>query len=93
MIYVHFRFLVNFRRQFIHQTADILIAILFALVVESLVYFRSFCLLIRVSIYQNVHLSEWISKMVVANFLKHNEGRGQRSKVIDSTILGTCIMV
>ena len=52
-----------------------------------------FCLLIRVSIYQNVHLSEWISKMVVANFLKHNEGQGQRSKVKDSTILGTCIMV
>ena len=63
------------------------------LIVESLVYFRSFCLLIRVSIYQNVHLSEWISKMVVANFLKHNEGQGQRSKVKDSKILGTCIMV
>ena len=63
------------------------------MIVESLVYFRSFCLLIRVSIYQNVHLSEWISKMVVANFLKHNEGQGQRSKVKDSLILGTCIMV
>ena len=63
------------------------------ILVESLVYFRSFCLLIRVSIYQNVHLSEWISKMVVANFLKHNEGQGQRSKVKASTIFGTCIMV
>ena len=44
-------------------------------------YFRSFCLLIRVSIYQNVHLSEWMSKMAVANFLKHNEGQGQRSNI------------
>ena len=41
---------------------------LIRLLVESLMYSRGFCLLIRVFIYQNAHLDKYISKMVVANF-------------------------
>ena len=48
-------------------------------------YSRGFCLLIRVCIYQNVHLDKYISKMVVANFFEKNEGQGQRSKVNNLT--------
>ena len=49
--------------------------------VGSLMHSRGFCLLIRVFIYQNVHLDKYISKMVVANFFEYIEGQGQRSVI------------
>ena len=42
---------------------------------------RSFRLLIRVVIYQIVHIDKQVPKMVVAIFSKSFEGQGQRSKV------------
>ena len=50
-------------------------------IVESLMYSRDFCLLIRVYIYQNVHLDKYISKMVVAIFFNKLKVKvkGQRS--------------
>ena len=52
---------------------------------------RGFSLLIRVVIYQNVHLDEEISKMVVANCFQKFEGQGQRSKVNPIKIDGACL--
>ena len=49
------------------------------LLVQLLMSSRGFSLLIRVVIYQNVHLDEEVSKMVVANFFQKFEGQGQRS--------------
>ena len=52
---------------------------------------RGFSLLIRVAIYQNVHLDEKVSKMVVANFFQPFEGQGQRSNVNSIKIDGACL--
>ena len=50
-------------------------------IVESLVYSRRFCLLIIISIYKNVHLGEWISKMVVANFTSSLRSRSKVNNI------------
>ena len=52
---------------------------------------HGFSLLIGVVIYQNVHLDEQISKMVVAIFFQKIGGQGQRSKANSIKIDGACL--
>ena len=51
---------------------------------------RVFSLLIRVVIYQNVHLGEEVSKSLLIFFQKF-EGQGQGSKVNPIKIDGACL--
>ena len=60
------------------RSLEKLLTNVFGHIVQLLMSSRGFSLLIWVVIYQNVHLDDWVSKVVVANFFQKFEGQGQK---------------